>query len=309
MATTPVEGASAPPLVSIVTPSLNQGRFIEDAVRSVLAQDYPRVEYVVVDGGSTDQTLDVLRGHGGALRWISEPDSGQAAAINKGFRGTSGEILGWLNADDLYEPSAISTAVTYLRDHPETALVYGDATHVDVLGHTLGPCAYVEPANVERLIHEVDYIVQPASFFRRSAFEAVGLLDESLNWALDYDLWLKIARRFPIAYVPRPLARYRLTGDNKTARGRFERFAELDRVGRRHGAGGLAAVFRVDLFWLSIKEARRLALQGSLWPAARMAGRAGGALFLSPRAMRHFLRLCVDKLRRGERPPRGVAPR
>jgi len=294
---------SQAPLVSIVTPSLNQGRFIEDAVKSVLGQDYPRVEYLVMDGGSTDETLSVLRRYHGALQFTSGPDGGQAAAINGGFRATAGEVLGWLNADDLYEPAAVSAAVAYLREHPETALVYGDARHVDTEGRDLGPCAYVEPANVERLIHEVDYIVQPASFFRRSAFEAVGGLDESLHWALDYDLWLKIARRFPIAYLPRPLARYRLTGENKTARGRFDRFAELDRVGRRHGAGGLAAVFRVDLFWLSIKEARRLAVRGSLGGAARMAGRAAGALLLSPRALRHFARLCAAKLR-----PRRAAP-
>ena len=291
------EEAGERPLVSIVTPSLNQGRFIEDAVRSVLAQDYPRIEYVVVDGGSTDETLTVLERYGGALRWISEPDGGQAAAINKGFRAASGEILGWLNSDDVYEPSAVSAAVAYLRDHPGTAMVYGDARHIDASGRDMGPCSYVEPANLDRLIHEVDYIVQPAAFFRRSAFLAVGPLDESLHWALDYDFWLKIARRFPIAYVPRPLARYRLTGENKTAVGRFDRFAELDRVGRRHGAGGLAAVFRVDLFWLCVKEARGLALRGSLGPAARMAGRAAATLLGSPRALRHFFRLCVDKVR------------
>jgi len=289
--------AGGRPLVSIVTPSLNQGRFIEDTVKSVLGQDYSPIEYLVVDGGSTDETLAILRRYDGALRWISEPDSGQAAAVNKGFRVTSGQILGWLNSDDVYEPSAVSAAVAYLREHPETAMVYGDANHIDAAGNDIGPCSYVEPANLERLIHEVDYIVQPAAFFRRSAFLAVGPLDESLHWALDYDLWIKIARRFPIAYVPRRLARYRLTGENKTAVGRFDRFAELDRVGRRHGAGGLAAVFRVDLFWLSVKEAWRLALKGRLGPAARMAGRAAAALLGSPRAVRYFLRLCMAKLR------------
>ena len=287
---------SEQPLVSIVTPSLNQGRFIDDTIKSVLGQNHPRVEYVVVDGGSTDGTLAILGRYDGALRWISEPDAGQGAAINKGLRLTSGEILGWLNSDDVYEPGAISAAVQFLEEHPENALVYGDATHIDALGNEIGPCSYVEPANVHRLIHEVDYIVQPAAFFRRSAFEAVGGLDESLQWALDYDLFLKIARRFPIAYVPRKLARYRLTGENKTTRGRFERFAELERVGRRHGAGGLPAVFSVDYFWLCVKEARRLAARKELRRAARLALRGAGALFGSPRALRHFFRLCVAKV-------------
>jgi glycosyltransferase involved in cell wall biosynthesis len=285
------------PLVSIVTPSKNQGRFIEDTVKSVLGQDYPRVEYLVVDGGSTDGTLAVLGRYDGAFRWISEPDGGQGAAINKGMRLTSGEILGWLNSDDTYEPQAISAAVEFMGRHPEMALVYGDATHIDALGQEIGPCSYVEPANVHRLIHEVDYIVQPAAFFRRSAFEAVGGLDESLHWALDYDLWLKLARRFPIAYLPQKLARYRLTGENKTTLGRFDRFEELERVGRRHGAGGLAAVFSVDYFWLCVKEARRLAAKRELRRAAKLALQGAAALFGSPRALRHFLRLCVTKVR------------
>jgi glycosyltransferase involved in cell wall biosynthesis len=287
------------PRVSIVTPSLNQGRFIEDTVKSVLGQDYPRIEYLVVDGGSTDGTLAILGRYGGALRWISEPDGGQGAAINKGFRLTSGEILGWLNSDDLYEPRAVSAAAEYLRQHPEQAMVYGDATHVDAEGEEIGPCSYVGPADVDRLLHESDYIVQPATFFRRSAFEAVGGLDESLHWGMDYDLWLKIARRFPIAYLPRKLARYRQTGQNKTALGRFDRFAEIERIGRRHGAGGLPAVFSVDYFWLCVKEARSLALAGKLRRAAPMALRGMVALFGSPRALRHFLRLCVARVRWG----------
>jgi glycosyltransferase involved in cell wall biosynthesis len=289
------------PLVSIVTPSLNQGRFIEDTIRSVVGQDYPRIEYLVVDGGSSDGTLAILGQFDGALRWISEPDHGQGAAINKGFRLASGEILGWLNSDDTYEARAISAAVEHLRSHPADAMVYGDATHVDASGQEIGPCSFVGPADLERLIHESDYIVQPAAFFRRSAFEAVGGLDESLNWGMDYDLWLKIARRFPICYIPRKLARYRQTGLNKTTLGRFDRFEEIERIGRRHGAGGLPAAFSVDYFWLCVKEARRLALRKEFRPAARLARRGFVALFGSPRALRYFLRLCALKVR-GPRP-------
>ena len=285
------------PLVSIVTPSLNQGRFIEDTVRSVLSQDYPRIEYVVVDGGSTDGTLAILERHDGAFRWISEPDGGQGSAINKGMRLTTGDVLGWLNSDDVYEPQAVSAAVEHLRQHPEIALVYGDATLIDAEGNDIGPCSHVEPVNVHRLIHDRDYIVQPAAFFRRSAFEAVGGVDESLHWALDYDLWLKIARRFPISYMPRKLARARQTGGNKTVVGRFDRFDEIERIGRRHGAGGLPTGFKVDKFWLCAREARRLAANKAFRAAAAMALRGAATLLGSARALRLFLRLCLARVR------------
>jgi len=299
---------SESPLVSVVTPSLNQGRFIGDAVRSVLGQDYPRIEYLVVDGGSTDGTLAVLAGHDGAVRWISEPDNGQAAAINKGFRLASGEVLAWLNSDDLYEPQAISAAVAYLQAHPDTAMVYGDATHVDAEDVEIGPCAYVGPFDLDRLVHESDYIVQPAAFFRRSAFEAVGGLDESLHWGMDYDLWLKIARRFPIAYLPRKMARYRQTGENKTALGRFDRFEEIKRIGQRHGAGGLPATFGVDYFWLCVKEAGRRAARGDFRAAAGLARKGSAALFGSPRTLRYFFQLCVEKVRGPGRRPSARDP-
>jgi glycosyl transferase family 2 len=279
------------PLVSIVTPSLNQGRFVLDTIRSVLGQDYPRIEYLVVDGGSTDGTLATLARHDGALRWISEPDGGQAAAVNKGLRMASGEILGWLNSDDVYEPGAVSAAVAYLREHPETALVYGDAILIDASGRELGPCTHVEPPDVQRLIHAGDYIVQPAAFFRRAAFEAVGGLDESLHWALDYDLWLKIARRFPLAYLPRKLARCRQTGENKTVRGGFDRLAEIERVGRRHGAAGLPAGFLVDRFWLCLREARTALRSGHALRSVTLALRGLGGLLASPRAVGHLLGL------------------
>jgi glycosyltransferase involved in cell wall biosynthesis len=247
------------------------------------------------------------------VRWISEPDEGQAAAINKGFRLASGEILAWLNSDDLYEPEAVSAAVAYLQAHPDTAMVYGDATHVDPQDQEIGPCAYVGPFDLDRLVHESDYIVQPAAFFRRAAFEAVGGLDESLHWGMDYDLWLKIARRFPIAYLPRKLARYRQTGENKTARGRFDRFQELERVGRRHGAGGLPAAFGVEYFWLCVKEAGRRARKMEIRSAVPLACRGVAALLGSPRTLRYFLHLCVEKVRGAGPPPTpgasGGAPR
>lgn len=277
---------SEAPVVSIVSPSLNHGRYVEATVRSVLAQDYPRLEYVVMDGGSTDGTLEVLARHRPALRYFSGPDGGQAAAINAGFRMTTGEILGWLNSDDLYEPGAVSAAVRFFAEHPEVALVYGEAVFIDADGGEVGPRTHAQPFDLARMVRDGDFIVQPAAFFRRAAFEAVGGLDESLRWSMDYDLWLKIGRRFPVAYVPRLWARYRWTGENKTARGGLDRLAELERVGRRHGGRGLANVFRVEKLTLGLREAGRRAGQGRLLSAAVLAASAVGGVLASPRAFK-----------------------
>jgi glycosyltransferase involved in cell wall biosynthesis len=290
------------PLVSIVSPSLNQGRYLEATVASVLSQDYTPVEYVVMDGGSTDESVDILSRQGGRLRYVSEPDGGQSAAINRGFQLTTGEILGWLNSDDTYEEGALSAVVQFFTAHPEVMLVYGDATFMDAEGRELGPCAYVEPFSKERL-READFIVQPAAFFRRSAFLDVGGLDESLHWSMDYDLWLRLAARFPVAYLPRRLARYRLTGQNKSAQGGFARLDELARVGRRHGAGGLPLDFRLEKLALSARECRRRAGAGDLKGALRVLLVGAGTVLSSPRAL---WRLVSPPGRR--RPPRPAGP-
>ncbi len=295
--------AAALPVVSIVSPSLNQGPYIEDTILSVLAQDYPRIEYVVRDGGSTDGSLAVLERYTGRVRWVSGPDAGQAAAINQGLRESTGEVLAWLNCDDTYEPGAVSAAVQYLRDHPEVMLVYGDATLTDARGTAIGPCAHVEPFALERLVHHGDIVVQPAAFFRREAFLAVGGLDESLHWTMDYDLWLKIGRRFPAAYLPRKLARCRWTGENKTSVGGFARLAEIERVGRRHGAGGLPAAFRLEMLALSLREARARAREGHLLAAAALGLRGTWAVVTSGRAVKSLAGALWRRLgARGNRP-------
>ena len=288
--------------ITVVTASYQQAGFLEETIRSVLLQGYSNLEYIIIDGGSTDGSVDIIRKYEKYLAyWVTEKDRGAADAIAKGFHRSSGNVLGWLNSDDTYEARAVSTAVEHLRQHPDHAMVYGDATHVDEQDAEIGPCAYVGPFDLDRLVHESDYIVQPAAFFRRSAFEAVGGLDESLHWGMDYDLWLKLGRRFPIEYLPRKLARYRQTGQNKTALGRFDRFEEIKRIGERHGAGGLPATFCVDYFWLCVKEAGRRARRGDLRTALPLAWRGTSALFRSPRALRYFFRLCAAKLR-GSRP-------
>jgi glycosyltransferase involved in cell wall biosynthesis len=277
------------PLVSIITPSYNQGAFVEATILSVLEQDYSNLEYLVVDGASTDETQEILRRYRGRLRWISEPDEGQAHAINKGFARTRGEILGWLNSDDVYTPGAISAVVEYLVAHPEVMLVYGDANFIDADGVVVGPCAHVEPFDLHRLIHHSDFIVQPATFFRRSAFEAVGRLDESLHWAMDYDLWLKIGRRYQAAYLPRLMANSRWFGANKTALGGQARLAEIEKVARRHGGRGLPAYFCLEAVALNVQEARQAARRSDVGRAGACLVRAATALVSSRPAIRSLV--------------------
>jgi glycosyltransferase involved in cell wall biosynthesis len=226
------------PLVSIVTPSLNQGRFIEAAIESVLSQDYPHIEYIVIDGGSTDDTLEVLARYGQRFTWVSEPDHGQSHAINKGFRRTRGEVLAWLNSDDTYLPGAVRSAVEHLTEHPDCAMVYGDGYLIDEAGRMTRPFPATEPFDLWKLVYVHDFILQQSAFFRRDAVEAVGYLDESLHWGMDWDLFIKIGQRFRVDYLPKALASLREYGTAKTFSGGTRRLDELVRVMRRHGAQG-----------------------------------------------------------------------
>jgi glycosyltransferase involved in cell wall biosynthesis len=232
--------ADPQPLVSIVTPSLNQGAYLEATIRSVAEQDYPRVEHVVVDGGSTDETLAVLERHP-HVRWVSEPDDGQSDAINKGFRLARGEIFGWLNADDLYLPGAISTAVEALV-RTGAGLVHGGWRHIDEAGRTLKdvpPVAF----DYERQLERANGVAQPAAFFTREAFEAVGGLDPSYRYAMDYELWLKLGKRFEVAQVDDVLAAFRFHPASKTVAETAGFGAETIRASRAHGGRRLSPLY------------------------------------------------------------------
>ncbi len=221
------------PLVSVVTPSLNQGRFIADTIESVLAQGYPHIEYLVVDGGSTDETLDVLRKYGNRLRWVSESDQGQSAAINKGWRQTEGEIVAWLNADDTYLPGAISRVVAFLQAHPEVDAVYGDCDYIDQAGRFLRRYPTRPYDYLDLVRNVVNYIPQPATFIRRRVLESVGYLDETLHYVMDFDYWLRLGARHTLAYLPVRLATLRLHPEAKSVSKIVYFSAELIYVYRR----------------------------------------------------------------------------
>lgn len=203
------------PLVSIVTPSFNQAPFLEQAIRSVLEQDYPRLEYLIVDGGSTDGSVEIIRRHADRLAWwVSEPDRGQAEAVNKGLARARGEIVAWLNSDDFYLPGALNEAVQAFRQNPQAGLVYGDVLAVDEAGRALNLLRYGN-WGVAGLM-EFRIIGQPAVFLRRAALDQAGLLDPSYHCLLDHHLWLRVAQVSGMAHLAKTLAaaRYHLAAKN-----------------------------------------------------------------------------------------------
>jgi glycosyltransferase involved in cell wall biosynthesis len=216
-------------IFSIITPSYNHGAFLAETIESVVSQagDF-FIDYIIVDGGSTDNSVDIIKHYDALLnsgtlktgclgityRWISEKDSGQTDALMKGFRIAEGNIFAWLNSDDTYLPGALQGTATYFREHPETGLMYGGAHYSDTSGAAIGRYK-TEEFDLDKLAY-ANIICQPSAFFRREAFEAVGGLDSALHFVMDFDLWVKIARRFPCRHVPHLLATYRLHEASKT---------------------------------------------------------------------------------------------
>jgi glycosyltransferase involved in cell wall biosynthesis len=232
------------PLVSIVTPSYNQGKYLETTMRSVLAQDYARIEYILIDGGSTDSSLDIIRTYEDQLAyWVSEPDQGQTAALNKGFEQAQGEVFAWLNADDTYLPHAVSEAVAFLQAHPEVGMVYGDANFIDAEGRVIGKFN-AQQTSYQRLRRGGVYIPQQAAFWRASLWHRVGPLDPSYYFAMDYDLWVRLAQVTQLRYLPGHVwANFRLHDDAKTIAADERCWPEMLRIHRRDGGGWFSWIF------------------------------------------------------------------
>lgn len=203
-------------LASIITPSYNQAGYIEDTILSVKNQDYPNIEHLVIDGGSTDDTVDVLKRYDDHLVWLSEPDDGQADAINKGYRLAKGEIIGsWLNSDDTYMAGVVSAVVEYFQNRPEVDWVYGDGYFTNEQGEVLWRVDG-QPFDLKKLICEYQYIFQPSVFFRKKVLDDIGFVDASLHMTMDYDFLIRLGLKFKAGYIPQVLATRRLHAEAKT---------------------------------------------------------------------------------------------
>jgi len=223
------------PLISIITPSLNQGMYIEDNIISVLNQNYPHVEHIIIDGCSTDGTIGILKKYK-HLIWVSEKDGGQSEAINKGFKKARGEIIGWLNSDDCYEPGAFFTVVAELHKVHGKYIVSGDCSVIDDRGNRVGYCKgrFSDHKDLIKYWNRDNTIPQPSVFFYRDILDEFGYLDEKLHYGIDYEFWLRISKHRQIHYIEKPLAKIRVHDRAKSSPGYevFER--EWFRVSKKY---------------------------------------------------------------------------
>ena len=229
------------PKISIVTPSYNQARFIRSTIDSVLSQDYPNLEYIIVDGGSSDGTLDILKGYGKKLKWVSEKDAGQADAINKGLCQSTGELLAYLNSDDLYLPGTLKKIGEY---YVQTGAdwITGDYQIIDAAGRRHPHQTLVSVYKSFLLRHYSprtlrmfnSYIPQPSTFWSRAAYKFIGEFDTKLRYTMDYDYWLRLSAKYPLYYLPMSLSAFRRHATSKSDTGTTAQLAEELMVARSH---------------------------------------------------------------------------
>ncbi len=256
------------PLVSIITPSYNQATYLEETILSVLDQDYPCLEYIIIDGGSTDGSREIIQRYSHRLRhWSSQPDQGQAEAINKGLALAQGEVIGWLNSDDVYLPGAIASAVNGLLCNPEWALIHGDVVAIDGKGSTINLLHYREYVLEDLMCFNI--IGQPATFFPRWAMEKAGFLDPEYHLLLDHQYWLRLAQHGGIGYIREHWAKARFHPEAKNV-------ALASGFGRE--AFTILEWMRLDpLLAARFNPIKKKAMAGAYWLNGRYLSEAGAA--------------------------------
>lgn len=259
--------------------------FLGDTIGSVLRQSYQLIEYKVLDGASTDGTVELLRTYGSRVAWRSEPDGGAADALRRGFAGARGEILGWLNADDLLLPHAVEGAVHAFAAHPEAIAVYGRGQWIDEQGGALG--SYPTSPHAARLLDRDCRICQPACFFRAEAYRAAGGIDASLQSAFDYDLWIRLARLGPFVHIAGDWACSRMHRANKTLGNREEAFREGMAVLEKHF--GYVPPNWIHSHWLWRRDGRDQFFERSGGNAFTWVASLPGGLRRNPRRRARYL--------------------
>jgi glycosyltransferase involved in cell wall biosynthesis len=217
------------PLVSIITPSFNKGPYIEETILSIRNQTYENIEHIVIDAGSTDETISILEKYHKDLKWISEPDRGQSDAINKGWRMARGDVIAYLNADDTYLPDAVESAVAFFEKNPDIHMVYGDGIITDESGKNPRTIRSNE-FNLKSLVFCQDTIFQPSVFLRKEVFITIGDVDVDLHLAMDLDYWLRTALVYKIGYIPKPLSIAKIYQDAKSSALMFRYVREYEHI-------------------------------------------------------------------------------
>ncbi len=228
--------------ISIIIPTYNSANFIKKAIESVFNQPYQNKELIVIDGGSTDNTADILTSYGSKLSWISEKDSGQANAINKGFKRATGDIVAWLNADDFYEPDIFMDIKNTFEVNPEAVIVYGNCNSIS----SKKTAVHIPPAclSAEKLINEGNFIYQPSSFYKNSAIKAVGQIDETLHYWMEYDLCIKLLQHGKSIYINRTLSNFSVReGQKSDLKNIIGMDKELLKISRKYGGKYFSKIF------------------------------------------------------------------
>ena len=278
------------PLVSIVTPTYNQSSFLRETIESVLGQDYPRIEHIVIDDGSTDDTPAVLAEYRGRVDCDRHDNMGQTPTINKGWARSKGEVVTWLNSDDTLLPGAVSRAVAYLREHPEVGVVFGDSLLTTEDGtpieKTRGPGEF----DYRRFVVECENpIAQPSAFIRRTVVEDVGPLDPYYYYFMDWDFWLRAGARHRVAYIPELLSTYRLHSESKTVAQSARAAPELERMYRKY--------FALDLVPPEIGRRKARAMANMYFTSGGYYMKGGdrrGAALSAAKALRAYPALLFD---------------
>jgi glycosyltransferase involved in cell wall biosynthesis len=230
--------------ISIITPSYNQAAYLEQTIQSVINQNYPAIEYIIIDGGSTDGSVEVIKKYDSHITyWVSEKDKGQSDAINKGLKLANGDIVCWLNSDDLFEPNTLNTIAQFFNEHADTQFVYGDGVIFYENGKKRD--SHCKPGKVDQeILSRCDPLQQPSTFWRRAIHDEIGFIDESLFFTMDWDFFMRVALKYEMHYLPVSFSRYRIHDAHKTGVGGERRSKEILMFIEKYGTQEWADIFR-----------------------------------------------------------------